>query len=76
MIVCSLLLKSRKKLAHNVFDTSAADVGLVHDITDTDCGAQNGCTRSHISTTFKHQLLAMWTGHCTEDLLHGLFHAC
>ena len=42
MIVRSLLLKSRKKLAHNVFDTSAADVGLVRDITDTDRWAQDG----------------------------------
>ena len=33
MLVCSLLMKSRKRLAHDVMYTSAKHASLVYDIT-------------------------------------------
>lgn len=40
----TLLMKSRKRLACEVFDTLAARTGLVYGISDADCWAQNGST--------------------------------
>ena len=37
MLVCSLPLKSRKRLACDVFDTFATHFGFGHDVTDTHC---------------------------------------
>ena len=35
-------MKNRKGLARDVFDTFGSHSGLVHDVTDADCWAQNG----------------------------------
>ena len=42
-----------QRLAHDVFDTLTTPVGLVHDVTHTDCWAQSGKTHVPIFTTFK-----------------------
>lgn len=44
MLARCLPTKSRKELDRDVFDTFATFSGL-HDVTDTDCGAQHGSTR-------------------------------
>ena len=54
-LVCSLPMKSRKRLAHNVFDAFATQASLVHDITDKDCWAQNSSICGHVFATFKHK---------------------
>ena len=46
-------MKSRKRPACDVFDTSATRSGLVYDVTDTDCGAQNGRTHCYDFATYK-----------------------
>ena len=50
MLVCSLPTKSRKRLAHNVFDAFATQASLVHDISDKDCWAQNSSICGHVAT--------------------------
>ena len=52
MLVCSLQMKGRKRLACDVLDTFATHAGLVYDITDIDW-AQNGNTHSCVFATFK-----------------------
>ena len=40
--------------AVGLFDTFAATpAGLAHDVTDTECWAQNGSTHSRVSMNFK-----------------------
>ena len=51
-------LMSKKRLAHNIFNTFASHVSLICDITDTDCWAQNDSSHGHVFTTFKHWFLA------------------
>ena len=53
MLVCSWPTKSRKRLAHNVFDAFATQARLVHDISDKDCWAQNSSICGHVFATFK-----------------------
>ena len=48
-------MKSRKRLARDVFDTFASYAGLVYDVTDTDCCAQNNSTHGHLFSTFKRR---------------------
>ena len=38
---CSLPVKSRKGLAHDIIDASATHAGPLHDVTDTDCFARH-----------------------------------
>ena len=57
LLVHSLQMKSKKRLAGNVFETFAAHSSLVHDITDTDSLAQNGSTHGSVIPTFKCQFL-------------------
>ena len=45
LFVCLWVISStkhRKRLSRGIFDTFAAHSGFVHDVTDTDCGAQSG----------------------------------
>ena len=58
MLVCSLAMKSRKRLADEVMYTHA---GFVQDVTDTDHQTQNGSTHSHVSVTFQHEFLTNLT---------------
>ena len=58
MLVCSLAMKSRKRLADEVMYTHA---GFVQDVTDTDHQTQNGSTHSHVSVTFQHKFLTNLT---------------
>jgi len=44
-------------LARDVFDTSVTHVGLVRDVTDTDCWAQNGHTQWSRFRDFQRRLL-------------------
>ena len=47
MLVRSLRPKSRKIIIRDVFDTVGTHFGLVHDVTDTDCWAQDEQSRSY-----------------------------
>ena len=58
MLVHSSPMKSRKWLAHDVFDTFASHACLVHVVIDADCGAQNGSSHGCISATFSCWCLA------------------
>ena len=42
MLVCSLPVKSRKRLPQDIFDALATNVSLVYDFIDTDYRTQNG----------------------------------
>ena len=53
ILLHSLPMKSRKRLAHNVIDTCVIHADLVH-VRDTDYQTKNGSTHSHIFLTFKH----------------------
>ena len=56
MMVCSLPMKNIKRLTSDVLDTFAKYSCRVHDLTDADCWAQNGSTRSSVFATSKHQV--------------------
>ena len=49
MFARSLPVKSIKRLALDVINTSATHIGLVHDVTDKNCPTQNGITHSSVS---------------------------
>ena len=49
----SFLMKTRKRLACDMYTTFATHAGCVYDVTDIECWAQNGSTRSHVFVTFK-----------------------
>ena len=49
--------KEQKRQVHDVVYISATSAGLVHDVTDTNCLAQNGDTHDRVFMTFKYQLL-------------------
>ena len=51
------LYQRRPETIGSEFDTFAPYSGLVHDVTDTDCWAQNGSTHKHIFATFKCRVL-------------------
>ena len=51
MLVRSLLMKSRKRLVHDVM--SATHPCCVHDVTDTDYQTQNGGSYGRVFATFK-----------------------
>ena len=55
MLVRFLQMKSRKRMSHDVFDTFTPHSGLVHDVTNTDCWAQNGSTHGRVLATFKRR---------------------
>ena len=58
MLVRSLASNSRKRLPHDVFDTFAANAGLVYDVTDTaDCWTPNGSTHSCVFAIFKRRII-------------------
>ena len=61
ILVCSLPMRSGKRLAYDVFDTSINHADLVHDVTDTDCRSQNGTTHGCVFVTFKRQFLTNQT---------------
>ena len=44
-----LPMKGRKRLAREAFDIFATHSGLVHDVTDTDCWAQNSRTHGRVT---------------------------
>ena len=52
------LCKEQKRLARDVFDTFATHFGLVYDVTDTHCWAQNGSSHGQVFETFKRRSLA------------------
>ena len=71
-LVCSfpVAMKRRETLAHHIpiCNTFATHSGFVHDVTDTDCWAQNGSTHGHVSATFK-----FWMKNCCVSLLLILY---
>ena len=64
MLVCSSPVKSRNVLTRDLLDTFAVHYGLVRDVTDTDCWAQDELENS----TFTKQDEAL-----SENLLRGRF---
>ena len=58
--------KEKTILAHDVFDNFYTRSWFVHDVTDTDCWAQNGSTHCRVFVTFDPSL----TG--AEMLIHRL----
>ena len=44
MLACCLPMKSRKRLAPGASDVFTTHSGIVHDVTDADCWAENGGT--------------------------------
>ena len=64
MLVCSSPVKSRNVLTRDLLDTFAVHYGLVRDVTDTDCWAQDELENS----TFSKQDEAS-----SENLLCGRF---
>ena len=61
MLVRSSPMKSRKRLARDVLDTSATRAELVHDVTDTYSHTQNGSAHSSVLAAFKGQVLTNQT---------------
>ena len=57
MSVRSLQMKSRKRLARDVLHSFASHSGLVHDVTNTYCWAQNGSTHGRVFATYKRGFL-------------------
>ena len=57
MLIRSLHMRSRKKLTCDVIDTIATYVDPVHDVTGTDCWAQNGSTHGHVFAALKRSFL-------------------
>ena len=53
MLVCSLTMKSRKRLVRDIIYTSTTHPTLAHDIRDTARQAKNGRALGNIFTTFK-----------------------
>lgn len=47
-----ITMKSRKRLAHGIFDAAAIHASLDCDVTEMDCWAQNGYARGHDFATF------------------------
>lgn len=47
MLVYSLLMKTRARLAHDIKDASATHTGLVHEVADKQ--SQKGCTPTMFS---------------------------
>ena len=58
--------------ACNVYDTFAIHIGLVHDVTNTDCWAQNGSMHGHVVATFKTPILQNQDEKASEKLLCGV----
>ena len=58
-----------KRLAHDVFHILAMHAGLVYDITDTDCWAQNGSTHAHVLVTFKLQFVRNGMRHWVQKMV-------
>ena len=50
--------KEQKRLAREVFDAFDTHFGLVYDVTDTHCWAQNGNSHFQVFETFKRRFLA------------------
>ena len=57
MLLRSLPTKSRKKWVCDVFNTFATHGGLLRDVTDTVCYAQNGSTLGRLFKTIKRRCL-------------------
>ena len=55
MLTRSFTNVEQKRLAADVSDTFATHLGLVHDVIDTNCLAQNGRTYGRVYTTFKRR---------------------
>ena len=56
MLVRSIFIsEGQKALARKAFDTLATHAGVVHDIIDTDCRAQDGSTQGRALETFKRR---------------------
>ena len=53
MLLCSLPMKNRKMLSPGIFDTFVVRSNLVHDVSDSDCYTQSGCTRGCVFVTFR-----------------------
>ena len=47
--------------------------GLVYDITDTDCWAQNGSTHTHVLVTFKLQFVRNGTRHWVQKMVSSFY---
>ena len=53
MLIRSLGMKSRNRFSLDAVYTFIKHAGLVHDVIDIDCWAQNGSTRVHVLATLK-----------------------
>ena len=51
MLVCSLLMKTKKSLAHGVSDAFATHACFVYGVANTSCWAWNGSTQCCVFTT-------------------------
>ena len=59
MSLCSLPMKCKKTLVHNVTDTSAKNAGLVHHINDTDCQHSQCVFTKFIFFIFTNQMIKL-----------------
>ena len=75
MFVCSLPMKSRQRLARDVFDTFATHAGLVCDVTNTDCLTQSGNTLGCVFAAFKMPDFNVQDERLSEKLLCICFYS-
>lgn len=58
-----------KRLARDGFHIFAMHAGLVYDIPDTDCWAQNGSAHAHVLATFKLPFVRNRTRHWVQKMV-------
>ena len=70
---CSLFYRRRpeKGLAHDVFVFFATHAGVAHDVTDTNCRAQNGGIHGQFSWLAKRGIFLRFPFKCTQLCLLG-----
>ena len=70
-------MKSRRQLAGDVIITFVTQAGLVYDIFETDCLAQNGRTHRGFFATFQRWFLTIMTRNRVKTCSkYYLFHSC
>lgn len=69
--------KELTRLTQFKFDAFARRSRLVHEVTDTNCWAQNSSSHGYVFTTFKHQLLTnrMRNGVKTHNCCMNIFYS-
>ena len=53
MLIHFLRMKSKKRLARDVFNTFATHASLISDVTDIDCSVQTGSSRGRVFSEFQ-----------------------